>query len=255
MNWIDALEKRRPDQELPHHSGRPSIKFYGLGGFALFEISMRRLLPAATLCLLPAFLLSPAKAIDIIGNFPSNDGVASDLDITQSKAMGFTMPSGGAYKFDSATVSLYVDTQGAETVWSFGLFADSSGNPAASPLTTLVLPTLNMGDANYVLTPSAPITLQPNTTYWLVANSASAASYGGWNRNDPSKTPSGLATSAGARAGNPPTSVSDFYNSYSIQGTPVPAAPGPLPVFGAYAAFGVSRHLRSRLRAQPKQPR
>ena len=90
-----------------------------------------------------------------------------------------------------------------------GLFADASGNPAATPLVNLVLPKLNLGDANYTLTPTSPFILQPNTTYWLVGSSTSASSYGGWNRNDPSKTPTGLATSAGVRSGNPPTTLSN----------------------------------------------
>ena len=66
--------------------------------------------------------------------------------------------------------------------------------------------------------------------------------------NDPSNTPTGLATSAGVRSGNPPTTLSNSYNAYSIQGSPVP---GPLPIFGVYAPFGVSRKLRTRLRATP----
>ena len=163
----------------------------------------------------PTCLLSSAKAIELISNFPSNDGTASDLDNTHSKAVGFTMPSGGSYSFDSAIVSLYVDTAGAESVWSFGLFADASGNPASTPLVNLVLPKLNIGDANYILKPTSPFILQPNITYWLVGSSSSTSSYGGWNRNDPSKTPTGLATSAGARLGNPPTTLSNSYNSYS----------------------------------------
>ena len=70
---------------------------------------------------------------------------------------------------------------------------------------------------------------------------------GGWIRNNP-KTPTSLATSAGVRSGNPPTTLSNSYNAYSIQGSPVP---GPLPIFGVYAPFGVSRKLRTRLRATP----
>lgn len=208
---------------------------------------MLRLSQAATLLLVPTCLLSSANAIEIIGNLPSNDLTSSDLRSDFSKAAGFTMPSGVPYTLDSVVVSLLVDTLGAETVWSFGLFADLSGNPdIATPLVNLPLPVLPLSDTTYSLTPAVPFTLQPNTTYWLVGSSSSASSYGGWNRNDPAKTPSGLAAPAGARSENPPTTVNNFYNSFSIQGTPVP---GPLPLLGAGAAFGASRRLRRRVQA------
>ncbi len=207
---------------------------------------MLRIVQAATFFLVPTCLLSSAKAIDIISNFPSNNLIASDIDSTFSKAVGFTMPSGVPYTLDGATVSLYVQDLGAQGAWRFDLFADASGNPdMAIPLVNLSLPSLALGDANYVLTPASSFTLQPNTTYWLVGASSSATSFGGWNRNDPSKTPSGLAISAGARSGNPPINASLFFNSYSIQATPVP---GPLPILGAGAAFGASRALRKRQR-------
>ena len=35
---------------------------------------------------------------------------------------------------------------------------------------------------------------------------------------------------------------------------PMPAAPGPLPIFGAAAAFGASRQLRRRIKASPSKP-
>lgn len=206
---------------------------------------MLRLLRSSTIFLAPVYLVSAAHAIDVIGNFPSNDQVASDLDVTFGKAMGFTMPSGLPYTLDSAILSLFVDDLGAQTAWSFDLFADSNGDPDLSaPLVNLTLPALALGDDNYTLTPASPLTLQPNTTYWLVGTSASTSSHGGWNRNDPSKTPTGLAVSAGARSGAPPVDPSSFFNSYSIQATPVP---GPLPILGLYAAFGASRTVRRRL--------
>lgn len=158
--------------------------------------------------------------------------------------MGFTMPSGVFYTLDSATVSLYVEDLGAQTAWSFDLFADASGNPNTTPLVNLVLPGLSIGDDSYALLPAMPFTLQPDTTYWLVGSSSSALSYGGWNRNDPSQIPTGLALSAGARSGYPPITVSTFYNSYSIQATPVP---GPLPVLGAWSALGTLRMARKRV--------
>jgi len=178
---------------------------------------MLRTVQVATLFLVPTCLLSPAKAIDIISNFPSNDQIASDIDPTFSKAMGFTMPSGVPYTLSGATVSLFVEDLGAQTAWTFDLFADASGNPdLAMPLVSLSLPSLALGDANVVLTPTSSFTLQPNTTYWLVGGSSSSTSFGGWNRNDPSKTPTDLALSAGARSGNPPLNANLFFNSYSI---------------------------------------
>jgi len=206
---------------------------------------MRHCFKTAFIFLIPISLLSSAQAIGIISNFPSNDSVASDLDATFSKAVGFTMPSGVPYTLDSATISLFIEDLGAQTAYSFGLFADASGNPdIATPLVNLTLPTLALGDFNYALTPATPFTLQPNTTYWLVGSSSSLSSYGGWNRNAPSKTPTGLALSAGARAGNPPTTANLFFNSYSIEATPLPI---PLPLLGVSTAFAASRTLRKRL--------
>ncbi|MFN7677539.1 MAG: hypothetical protein ACK5QW_02950, partial [Cyanobacteriota bacterium] len=72
------------------------------------------------------------------------------------------------------------------------MFTDASGHPDISTPAILPLPTLPLGDANDSLTPAAPFTLQPATTNWLVGSwSSSTSSDGGWNRNDPSKTPSG----------------------------------------------------------------
>lgn len=94
------------------------------------DVALYSLLAAATVA--STSLFSTAEAIEIISNFPSNDMVASDLDSSFSKAVGFTMPSGVPYILDSASVSLLIDTLGAETAWSFALFADASGNPDLS---------------------------------------------------------------------------------------------------------------------------
>ncbi|MFN7677538.1 MAG: hypothetical protein ACK5QW_02945 [Cyanobacteriota bacterium] len=78
---------------------------------------MLRLIQAVTVLLVPTCLLSSAKAIEIIDNHPSNNRRSCNLDSSFSKAVGFTMPSGVTYTFNSVTDSLYVNTLVAEIAW------------------------------------------------------------------------------------------------------------------------------------------
>jgi hypothetical protein len=207
------------------------------------------LLAQASFLLLSSMTALPGRAIDIIGNEPFNNSAVTLIDSSSSRAAGFTMPSDSGYTLDSATISLWIKDLAAQTAFSFGLFADNSGNPdMASQLTSFILPPLASGDATYTLTPVSSVTLQPSMTYWLVGASSSVTSLGGWNRDD--RIPMGIATSAGYRAGNPPTGSTTRRSSYSIQATliqPTAAAPGPVPLLGTGIALGLSRRLRRRI--------
>jgi hypothetical protein len=206
---------------------------------------------SASFLLLSSLTALPGQAIDIISNFPSNDFSFTFLGQTSVKAAGFTMPSGLPYSLDSAKVSLSVSDLTAQSAWSFDLYANNSGNPdMTSKLASFILPTLTTGQGIYTLTPASSFTLQPDTTYWLAGSSSAASGIGGWNYSSPGVTPTGLATNAGYRFGNPPTSSSGNLNSYSIQATliqPPAAVPGPVPLLGAGVSLGFSRRLRCRI--------
>jgi hypothetical protein len=207
----------------------------------------------AFLILGSTLLPSPAKAIDIISSFPSNNGTTASILPDNFRAVGFTMPNGLPYTLDSATARLIVSDTLAQSSWSFSLFPNISGNPdTSSPLISFTLPTLSVGTTNYSLAPAAPFTLQPGTTYWLVGSTSSSSNYGGWVASNPTITPTGLATFAGYRRGNPPTNPNILVPTFSIQATSVP---GPLPLLGVGAAFGASRRLRRRLQASRSTPR
>jgi hypothetical protein len=208
---------------------------------------------------------STASAETVIGNFPpTNDSAltcVANIYSSCSTAAGFTMPAGSALRLDSVTLRLDIQADPIETELTVRLFGDESG-PTGSPLLTLNSPSFAFGEGNFVFTPGVPFTLEPSTTYWIVARGGTIGTifedpYVAWLASNPGIAPSGLATSAGYRADAsgvyPPTTPSSVLNTYLVEGTPVgPAVPalGPL-ALGALATLllAITLVLQHRARA------
>ncbi len=181
-----------------------------------------KLLLAATLF---AFMTSAASGTVIISNTPgtsvTGDGAIVG-GVTRSFAQGFTMGSSD-YLLDSVTMGLRVNAAGR--AFNLELFSGSP-NPGGSSLVSFTVPVLNTtGDALYTFNPDSAITLQANTTYWLVAYSLTTGSLNQiqWLRSNPGVAPTGIATYAGARfdspATVPPTNSITLDSIFEVNGT------------------------------------
>ena len=178
-----------------------------------------------------AFALTMSASADLlISNWPGNDGsqTAAINDGSRTKGMGFTMPGGTGYYLDGVLARLNITDVNVQPV--FEMFSDAGG-PGTS-LMVLDSPggyTLGIGD--YTFTPPSQFTLDPGTTYWIVASAAGAATYD-WKASSPSQTPTGLATHVGATFGAyPPRNTSSILVTYELYGTLIPA-PSSLALLG-----------------------
>lgn len=202
-------------------------------------------------------LAGSASAATIIGNLPGNDGTSTFINapsggsdgggVLDSKAAGFTMPLGLDYALDS--VLLRLNLFNLSSVPEVVLYdTDGGGNPG-SPLVAFVNPAFALGPGTYSFSPSQPFVLDAGTTYWVVVSNATlVANSFQWLANNPSITPTGIATSAGYRFDNgapPPVGVSTVFNSYEVQGTAVAVPAPPICVF---LGVGVAAVLRRTMR-------
>jgi len=180
----------------------------------------RRIVEGTSLAVV--MLAGHANADVLISNLPGDDGsqTAGINDGSRTKGMGFTMPSGPGYFLDELILRLEIDDVSVVPV--IEIFSDAGGVPGTS-LTTLDNPdTFSSGIANYSFTSSDQFTLDGDTSFWIVASSASLTY--DWKASGPSQTPTGIATHLGATFGTfPPTSPSGILTSYELQGTLVPA--------------------------------
>jgi PEP-CTERM motif len=219
------------------------------------EGTMRTFLLVTVAVVTAAVASAEAQATVLISNFPqTNDNFGSSIASTpnQSKAAGFTTPTGDAYVLDSVTMRLLVQNT-ARTIDVY-LYGGSATNPSGSALTSFVVPAFTaLGTSDYTFQASSAFTLAAGSTYWIVA---SANGTGGvddinWKSSVPGINPTGLATSAGYTfsASNtiPPTSSSSVFNTYSVQGTlvntPIPE-PTSLAVLGMGIAIGAAVRRR-----------
>jgi len=74
----------------------------------------------------------------------------------------------------------------------------------------------------------------------------SSASGGDYNYTSPLPTSDTFTATLSNITGN---GIQSVQSSYEVINAPTPAVPGPLPIFGAAAAFGFSRKVRNRLKA------
>jgi hypothetical protein len=178
--------------------------------------------------LLAAAVLLPASSWGavILGNLPQNNdnGETSIPSSGIIKAFSFTIPTGQAYQLDN--VILRLTDYASNDVPSVQIRNDVGGtDPGSTVLATLLNPVgLGAGTFNYQFTPSSTFIFQGGTKYWLWVSTITNGFL--FERNDPSLTPTGIATFNGARFSNNTGSsyvgVGGSINSFQINGTAVP---------------------------------
>src|SRR5688572_17130236 len=154
--------------------------------------------------------LQSASAVEIISNFPGNDGTSTFMNapsggangggVQDSKAAGFTMGA-TPHTLDFVTLRLnYFDTLSVPMVEIYS----GASNPTVL-LETLTAPVPVVGTSDVQFT-STGLALAASTTYWvLVWNNAPTANSFQWMASSPSVTPTGSgATHFGYRFSNGP---------------------------------------------------
>jgi hypothetical protein len=219
----------------------------------------------ATLASLLA-ISQPAQALTLFGNYSStNDAGFTLLTSTNSavKAVGFDLPVGTAYTFDSVRLRLrnYNTTTG--DVARVRIFADPAGTTTstapnfATPQALLfsTLPSSSDLAGNFDFTPTTTFTFLANTRYWLVVD-ATAGSFD-WTSDifNSGITPSGIAGFTGnsyrtSSNGGSSYSTSTLFNSFQINATQVAAVPFEFnPALGLVAVGGfwlVQKRLKNK---------
>lgn len=168
----------------------------------------------------PAMML---EASVIISNYPyQNAGSGTTIATSnglESKAAGFTMPSGLMYMMDSATVRINVMDTAADVRWM--LYGGDSGPQYL--VSDLYGSRLTAGSSDYLLRPVGAAFLRPEETYWLVATGSSGVVNAvRWLADSPGQTPAGLATPAGYLfngSGGLPNTGSSIQNIFEVRGT------------------------------------
>ncbi len=211
------------------------------------------LLGATTAIAWGAVNVAPSYAINLIGNFPSNDGGASRLSSssgTNVRAVSFTLPTGTDYILQDAVLRLgsYDSTE----VFKVQIRNDTGGlNPGPDVLANFTLPdSKGSGNFNYSFTPATAFTFQQNTKYWLYVDISSGSGGSGtidWLRsssdaNPTGVTPVGVASFGAYRFSN--NGGTDFansgnLNSFQVNATAVPWETDALPVIGSTVLFGL----------------
>jgi len=170
----------------------------------------------------------------LIGNLPeNNDDSSSAIRTTTVKALAFTLPSGNNYSLDNAILRLG-DYEPGETPLVQIRNDVGGSDPGSTVLANFTNPSsLGTGVFSYTFTPTSPFTFTAGTKYWLYVTSTSGDF--AWRSSSPSITPTGIATSSGARAGiGGSFGDSSILNSFEINATkvPEPGAIAALSLFG-----------------------
>lgn len=193
---------------------------------------MRRFAP---LCILAAVAVASASTNingNIAGTSPGTGTAFGSGSTTIYKAAGFTMPSGLGYTLDNAVLTLTADAQAMPmvSIWS-------GASAPTTQLVTLVNSDGYNGQNDYTFTPTAPFTLQPDTTYWLYMQADPTSAAYTWDATTPSTIPTGVATHVGYLFNGSP---STFRNRFQINGTIVPE-PTSLALLGGLALLALRR--------------
>lgn len=211
-------------------------------------VSRSRCLPALTTltalaCV--ALVATPASAIPLIGNLPSNDGSGTGIGSNGIKAVAFTTPS-SAYAVESVDVRLENADPGENIfvrLYANNLAGDAPATTDGSgPLATFITPAFTSTAATtYNFTLTTPFVLAPSTTYWIAVVGGANANFD-WLSSLPFVTPTSTVgfSNAGYRiSGNNGAAYtgSSVPNSYQLNGSAV-AVNGPEPASLALLALG-----------------
>lgn len=168
-------------------------------------------------------VFKPVVTTTLISNLSGAENSEISLDSGRVAAVGFTMPD-TSYKVVSTRLKLRMGAGESDSV-VVRLFTNSGGNPG-SPVFTFnqpIFPQETNQPEVTTFTPPTVYTLQPDSTYWIVAYNSGSGSVG-WLTGSPSLTPTGIATFAGARvtdlnAPAPPTTDVNAIGQFSVIGT------------------------------------
>jgi hypothetical protein len=187
---------------------------------------------------------NPVRAAVLIGNLPpTDDNSSTPITTNEIKALAFTLPAGNNYSLDN--VILRLENYGSGDVPLVQIRNDVGGSdPGSTVLASFTNPTpQGVGVFNYTFTPTSPFTFAAVTKYWLYVTSTIADFF--WNASDPSRTPTGIATSSGSRVSNNSGASftnSTLLNSFQINATeitgPVASTPEPSAI-AALSLFGL----------------
>ena len=163
----------------------------------------------------------------ILGNLPGNDGtwtsIRGQLDpgTADSKAVGFTMPSEGTFTLEEVVLRLEILDPSSDPVVQ--IYDDDRGLPS-TPLVTLEDPELAVGLTDFIFTLLTPLTLEPNTSYWLVVwNESLGADIFRWQASVPNVVPIGIAGFVDFLfdfGPPPPMTPSSVFNSFALRSSP-----------------------------------
>jgi hypothetical protein len=165
----------------------------------------------------------PASHV-LISNLNGNDyaDVSFYYDQGRSIAVGFKMPDRASAL---ASISLRLRTGEAPVPDALVVRLynnDSNGNPGQVLLTfqTPSIPANLNPPQPIAFLPESPYTLEPNTTYWIVAY-YTGPDLPGWTCGNPSTAPTGVATHVGAKwdlnvLPGPPTTSRDQICQYAV---------------------------------------
>ncbi|KAB0241262.1 PEP-CTERM sorting domain-containing protein [Microcystis aeruginosa EAWAG127a] len=175
----------------------------------------------------------------MIGNLPqTNDNGGTFLSTTGIKALAFTLPAGNNYSLDNAILRLLeYETGDAPLVQ---IRNDVGGSdPGSTVLASFTNPApQGSGVFSYTFTPTGPLTFTASTKYWLYVTSTSGDF--DWSGSIPGITPTGIATSSGARVSNGASFFpSSTFNSFQINATEITGPVASTPEPGAIAALSL----------------
>lgn len=126
----------------------------------------------------------------LLSNLPSNDGGFGYVNSSTFRAVSFTT-SGTTFNITSATMRL-VDYVSSSDTAQLTIRINEGDAPSSSVYGSFTSPSSGSDSpGNFVFTPTSAITLEANTTYWMVITSPNSGDAFAWERSNPVVTPTG----------------------------------------------------------------
>ncbi|MCP5524585.1 MAG: PEP-CTERM sorting domain-containing protein [Verrucomicrobiales bacterium] len=138
------------------------------------KTNMQRILAPAFAGIVLSSSLHAAVGVSNLGELGA--GFGYPVDMTYRVGMSFTTGAGAGWSLQSVDMSLFsLATSGGGGVLTLSLNADLAGLPGGHLVTLDTLsPIVSLTPTTYNFTPTAPLSLAPLTTYWLLAPGSGA---------------------------------------------------------------------------------